>query len=389
MLIYNAEIHTMDQRGVIPCGWAETEGRKIKAVGEGAPADIPADSINAEGGILLPGFIDAHTHLGIIEDSLDFEGDDCNESTDPFTPQMRAIDGINPFDRCFEEARMRGITAVASSPGSANACGGEIAAVKTFGRRIDDMLIRSCGIKFALGENPKNVYNGREETPITRMAITALIREGLYKARRYVHDMDSYYSDSENGEPPEYDIKCEALMPLLERRIKAFFHCHRADDICTAMRIAKEFGLDPVIVHGTEGQLIADIIAGEDIPVICGPLICDRCKPEMRGLELKNASVLHESGVKIAICTDHTVTPIQYLPLSAQAAVKGGLSLDEALKAVTVIPAEILGIGDVTGSLAEGKDADLQLYRKGANPLDLLSEPVLVMIDGNICRREI
>ena len=388
MLIYNAEIHTMDQRGVIPCGWAETEGRKIKAVGEGAPADIPADSINAEGGILLPGFIDAHTHLGIIEDSLDFEGDDCNESTDPFTPQMRAIDGINPFDRCFEEARMRGITAVASSPGSANACGGEIAAVKTFGRRIDDMLIRSCGIKFALGENPKNVYNGREETPITRMAITALIREGLYKARRYVHDMDSYYSDSENYDPPEYDIKCEALMPLLERRIKAFFHCHRADDICTAMRIAKEFGLDPVIVHGTEGQLIADIIAGEDIPVICGPLICDRCKPEMRGLELKNASVLHESGVKIAICTDHTVTPIQYLPLSAQAAVKGGLSLDEALKAVTVIPAEILGIGDVTGSLAEGKDADLQLYRKGANPLDLLSEPVLVMIDGNICRRE-
>ena len=378
-----------DQRGVIPCGWAETEGRKIKAVGEGAPADIPADSINAEGGILLPGFIDAHTHLGIIEDSLDFEGDDCNESTDPFTPQMRAIDGINPFDRCFEEARMRGITAVASSPGSANACGGEIAAVKTFGRRIDDMLIRSCGIKFALGENPKNVYNGREETPITRMAITALIREGLYKARRYVHDMDSYYSDSENYDPPEYDIKCEALMPLLERRIKAFFHCHRADDICTAMRIAKEFGLDPVIVHGTEGQLIADIIAGEDIPVICGPLICDRCKPEMRGLELKNASVLHESGVKIAICTDHTVTPIQYLPLSAQAAVKGGLSLDEALKAVTVIPAEILGIGDVTGSLAEGKDADLQLYRKGANPLDLLSEPVLVMIDGNICRREI
>ena len=389
MLIYNAEIHTMDQRGVIPCGWAETEGRKIKAVGEGAPADIPADSINAEGGILLPGFIDAHTHLGIIEDSLDFEGDDCNESTDPFTPQMRAIDGINPFDRCFEEARMRGITAVASSPGSANACGGEIAAVKTFGRRIDDMLIRSCGIKFALGENPKNVYNGREETPITRMAITALIREGLYKARRHVHDMDSYYSDSENYAPPEYDIKCEALMPLLERRIKAFFHCHRADDICTAMRIAKEFGLDPVIVHGTEGQLIADIIAGEDIPVICGPLICDRCKPEMRGLELKNASVLHESGVKIAICTDHTVTPIQYLPLSAQAAVKGGLSLDEALKAVTVIPAEILGIGDVTGSLAEGKDADLQLYRKGANPLDLLSEPVLVMIDGNICRREI
>ena len=389
MLIYNAEIHTMDSQGVIPCGWVETEGGSIKTVGEGVPADIPADAVDADGGMLLPGFIDAHTHLGIVEDSLDFEGDDCNESTDPFTPQMRAIDGINPFDRCFEDARTRGITTVASGPGSANACGGEIAAIKTYGRRIDDMLIKSCGIKFALGENPKNVYNGREETPVTRMAIAALIREGLYKARRYVHDMDSYYSDSENYDPPEYDIKCEALMPLLDRKVKAFFHCHRADDICTAMRIAKEFGLDPVIIHGTEGQLIADIIAAEEIPVICGPLICDRCKPEMKGLELKNASLLHESGVKIAICTDHTVIPVQYLPLSAQAAVKGGLGFGEALKTLTINPAAILGIDDVTGSVTEGKDADIQLYRKGDNPLDLMSEPLLVMISGNICRREI
>lgn len=389
MLIYNAEIHTLDSRGVIANGWIETENNKIKAIGEGAPAEIPEGSINAQGGLLMPGFIDAHTHLGIIEDGLDFEGDDCNESTDPFTPQMRAIDGINPFDRCFEEARMRGITAAASSPGSANPCGGEIAALKTNGRRVDDMLIKKCGIKFALGENPKNVYNGREETPITRMAITALIREGLYKARRYVHDMDSYYSDSENYDPPEYDIKCEALMPLLERKIKAFFHCHRADDICTAMRIASEFALDPVIIHGTEGHKIADIIAEEKVPVICGPLMCDRCKPEMRGLELKNAAVLHENGVKIAICTDHTVTPIQYLPLSAQTAIKGGLSFDEAVKTITVSPAEILGIDDVTGSLREDKDADLQLYRKGDNPLDLMCEPVLVMVSGEICRREV
>lgn len=389
MLIYNAEIYTMDQRGVIPCGWLETAEGRITGIGEGTPESIPADAVDAEGGMLLPGFIDAHTHLGIIEDGLAFEGDDCNESTDPFTPHMRAIDGINPFDRCFEEARMRGITSAASCPGSANPCGGEICAIKTDGRRIDDMLIKNCGIKFAMGENPKNVYNGKDEAPVTRMAVAAVIREGLYKARRYVHDMDSYYSDSENYDPPEYDIKCEALMPLLERKQKAFFHCHRADDICTAMRIAKEFSLDPVIIHGTEGYKIADIIAEEEVPVICGPVICDRCKPEMAGLELKNAAVLSENGVKISICTDHTVIPIQYLPLSAQAAVKGGLSFEKALHTLTSAPAEILGIDETTGTLTVGKDADLQLYAKGTNPLDLMSEPKLVMISGRVCRSEV
>lgn len=388
MLIYNAEIYTMDSAGVIPNGWVKTENGKITEIGSGNPDNVPENGIDAKGGMLLPGFIDAHTHLGIIEDGIDFEGDDCNESTDPFTPQMRAIDGINPFDRCFEEARMRGITATASSPGSANPCGGEICAIKTNGRRIDDMLIKNCGIKFAMGENPKNVYNGREETPVTRMAVTALIREGLHKARRYVRDMDSYYSDSENYDPPEYDIKCEALMPLLDRKIKAFFHCHRADDICTAIRISKEFSLDAVIIHGTEGYKIADIIAEEKVPVIAGPIICDRCKPEMRGLELKNAAVMHQNGVKTAVCTDHTVIPIQYLPLSAQAAVKGGLSFEDALKTITINPAEILGIDETTGSISVGKDADIQLYRKGENPLDLMSEPRLVMISGDICRME-
>lgn len=388
MLIYNAEIVTMDERGTIKKGWLETDGGNIGAVGEGDPDNIPEDSLDAQGGLLLPGFIDAHTHLGIIEDGIDFEGDDCNESSEAFTPQMRAIDGINPFDRCFEEARMRGITTVASCPGSANACGGEIGVIKTAGRRIDDMLIKTCGMKFALGENPKRVYNEKGETPLTRMATAAIIREGLYKSRRYAHDMDIYYSDNENYEPPEYDIKCEALMPLLDRKQKAFFHCHRADDICTAMRIAKEFSLELVIIHGTEGYKIADILGEEEIPVICGPLICDRCKPEMRGLELKNAAVLAENNVKLAICTDHTVIPIQYLPISAQAAVKGGLDMEKALRSLTIDAAEILGVDDVTGSLTVGKDADIQLYRRGESPLDLMSEPVLVMIDGEIIRGE-
>ncbi len=388
MLIYNAEIITMDGTGIIKKGWLETDGGNIGAIGEGDPVNIPEDSLDAQGGLILPGFIDAHTHLGIIEDGVDFEGDDCNESTDAFTPQMRTVDGINPFDRCFEEARMRGITTVASCPGSANACGGEISVIKTAGRRIDDMLIKTCGMKFALGENPKRVYSEKGTTPVTRMATAAIIREGLYKSRRYAHDMDIYYSDNENYEPPEYDIKCEALMPLLERKQKAFFHCHRADDICTAMRIAKEFSLELVIIHGTEGYKVADILGEEEVPVICGPLICDRCKPEMRGLELKNAAILAENNVKLAICTDHTVIPIQYLPISAQAAVKGGLDMEKALRSLTIDAAEILGVDDVTGSLTAGKDADIQLYRKGESPLDLMSEPVLVMIDGEIIKRE-
>lgn len=386
MLIYNAEIHTMDKAGtVIEKGWIEIKDGIIEGLGEGAPLSVKGDSIDASGKAVYPGFIDAHTHMGIIENGLCFEGDDCNEATDPFTPHLRALDGINPFDRCFEEARERGITAVASSPGSANACGGEICAIKTNGRCIDDMLIKTCGIKFALGENPKGVYNDKDETPITRMAIAALIREGLYKAKRYNHDTDTYLSDNEDYEPPEYDIKCEALQPLLERKQKAFFHCHRADDICTAIRIAKEFSLDAVIVHATEGWKIADILARENIPVICGPIICDRCKPEMKGLEIKNAAVLKNNGVKISICTDHPVIPIQYLPISVQAAVKGGLSSDMAIRAVTSEAAEILGIEEETGSLEKGKAADLQLYEKEENPLDLMTEPSLVMIDGAIC----
>ena len=372
----------MEKRRSIENGWIEIENGKIIAVEEGSPDVVGTEDLDGQGKLLIPGFIDAHTHLGIIENGIDFEGDDCNEATDPFTPQLRTIDGINPMDRCFEEAYKRGITSAVVAPGSANPCGGEIIAVKTYGRRIDDMIIKPVGIKFALGENPKRVYNDRDETPVTRMATAALIREGLTKAKRYLADIDAYEIDKENNDMPEFDLKNHALIPLLRREISAHFHCHRADDMFTAVRIAKEFDLKLVIVHATEGHLIADILGTEKLSAISGPVICDRCKPEMKGLELKNTAELIKNGVKTSICTDHPVIPIQYLPASAAMAVKGGLDSDIALEAITINAAEIAGIDDTTGSIAVGKDADLQLYC--GNPLDIMNDPELVMINGKV-----
>lgn len=380
MKIYNAVIHTMTDAGIIANGFISVENGKISEVSEGYPDSISADDIDAECSLLLPGFIDAHTHLGILENGLDFEGDDCNEASDPFTPQMRAIDGVNPMDFCFEEARRSGVTAVMTSPGSANACGGSMLVMKTMGVCVDDMAVSSTGMKFALGENPKNVYNGRDEAPKTRMATAAIIREGLYKAKRYLSDCEAADDDSEL---PDFDAKCEALIPLLKGDMKAHFHCHRADDICTAIRIAKEFHLEAVIVHGTEAHLIPDVLKKADIPVICGPTLCDRCKPEMKNLTIENPAILKKAGVEIAVCTDHTVIPVQYLSECAALAVKGGLSAEEALYSITMGAAKILGIDRRMGSIAVGMDADIQLYRR--DPLDLREDPWLVMINGKEC----
>ena len=219
MKIWNATIHTMTDRGVIENGYVCIEDGKITAVESGRPAELAPEDIDAAGSLLLPGFIDAHTHLGIIENGIAFEGDDCNEATDPFTPHLRVIDGVNPLDRCFQEAREAGVTTVMTSPGSANTCGGAMAILKTAGRMVDRMCI-GTGMKFALGENPKSVYNDRDETPITRMATAAIIREGLAKAQRYQQELDFAESDPDEH-MPDYDAKSEALLPLLERDVKA------------------------------------------------------------------------------------------------------------------------------------------------------------------------
>ena len=280
MKIWNATIHTMTDAGILENGYVCIENGKITEVGTGTPSVLAPEDIDAGGSVLLPGFIDAHTHLGIIENGIAFEGDDCNEATDPFTPHLRVIDGVNPLDHCFAEARAAGVTTVMTSPGSANACGGTMAILKTAGRMADRMQI-GTGVKFALGENPKSVYNDRDETPITRMATAAMIREGLAKAQRYQQELDFAESDPDEH-MPDYDAKSEALLPLLERDVKAHFHCHRADDICTAIRIAREFNLDYVIIHGTEGHLIADILAEENarsLPVrSCATAASRRCR---------------------------------------------------------------------------------------------------------------
>ncbi len=383
MLITNLKIKTMEQND-IDNGYIYIKENKIKALGEMSDLSVTDEqTIDAKGATAYPGFIDAHSHLGMWENGLGFEGDDGNEETDPSTPHLRAVDAVNPMDFCFEEAVNAGITTVLTGPGSANPIAGNWCAVKTYGRRIDDMLIKAnIGMKFSLGENPKSVYNGKNETPITRMGIAAIIREELLKAQRY---MESKKKAKKSGDDmPEYDIKSEALIPLLKGKCKAFFHAHRADDIFTAIRISKEFKLDYVIVHATEGYKIADILKEEDAHVIAGPIICDRSKPELRDASNKNVATLEENGVKVAICTDHPVIPIQYLNISAGVCVKNGLDYEKALKMLTIIPAEICGIDDKVGSIKVGKDADIVIFDK--DPLELCAAPKHIIINGELIK---
>lgn len=385
MLLYNGNIHTMCGKTIEDGAVLFTDGIISKIFNKNEYSAGDGD-INLNGGDLYPGFIDAHTHLGMIEDGLGFEGDDSNEETDPVTPQLRAIDAINAMDDCFREALDGGITTVVTGPGSANPVAGQLIAMKTYGKRVDDMFIRNVGVKFALGENPKTVYNDKSVTPITRMATAALIREAIFKAKKYDQDIKQA-DENPDFDPPEFDIKSESLLPLIRKEVKAHFHCHRADDIFTAIRIAKEFDIDYVIIHGTEGHLIADELGKEKSDIIVGPVLCDRSKPEMKKLSTDNGYKLWKSGVRIALCTDHPVIPVQYLPVCAGICVKAGLPYEEAIKAITINAAEIAGIDDVTGSIKAGKDADFVMFN--GNPLEVMSETALVICKGKIVKNNI
>ena len=385
MLIQNGVVHPMDAP-VIPRGFVLLEGDKIAAVGpmEALPAGYSGEVLDAEGGHILPGFIDAHCHLGLFGDALGFEADDGNESTDPCTPQLRAVDGVNPLDRGFREAREGGVTTVLTGPGSANPIAGQFAALKTDGRWVDEMVVKApIAMKFALGENPKSVYNDRKETPVTRMATAAIIRENLAKAQEY-QDKQSKAEEDPDEDVPDYDAKLEALAPVATGALPAHFHAHRADDIATAVRISGEFGLKLVVVHGTEGYLVPELLAQANVPVITGPCLTDRSKPELVGQTLSNPARLRAAGVKVAICTDHPETPIQYLPLCAAMAVRGGMEPEDALAAITRDAAEIAGISKRVGTLTPGKDADVVVT--SGHPFDWSGEIRAVFLNGKRVR---
>lgn len=393
MLFINAFLVTMEPTPEgflsIPDAFLLTEGDKIAALGPMSQCPdrsaFPAQEVmDLAGKKVYPGFIDAHCHMGLAEEGLNFEGDDLNEMTDPVTPHLRGIDAINPLNKSFSEAVDAAVTTVVTGPGSANAIGGQFCAIKTFGHNVDKMVIQEpVAMKFALGENPKGCYNDKSETPMTRMATAALIREQLAKAVRYHEDCCKAQED-EDTDPPDFDAKCEALLPVVSGELKAHFHCHRTDDIFTAIRIAREFDLDFVLVHCTEGHLIAEDLAQEGVCAITGPLLTTRSKPELANATDQNPGILSHHGVKTAICTDYNVMPIGMLPICAGVAVREGMDYMQALAAITIHPAEIVGIADRVGSLKVGKDADFSVFAE--DPLTIAAKPKLVVINGKIVR---
>jgi imidazolonepropionase-like amidohydrolase len=350
---------------------------KIAAV-EGAGFAVPdgAQVVDATGKWVLPGFVDAHAHVGLAEEGQGWAGQDTNERTNPVTPQIRALDGINPDDLGLRDAIGGGVLAVNVNPGSANPIGGQTVAIKCWGRTVDEMVLREpAGLKSALGENPKRVYGERNETPSTRTGTASVIRGAFVAAQNYLAKQDAA-----GGEPADRDLKLEAMARVLRREIPWRQHCHRADDIATAMRMAREFGYDLVIDHGTEAYLLADQIAAASIPVIIGPLFTSRSKVELRNRSLANPGRLAAAGVTIAITTDHPVVPIHFLIHQATLAVKEGLDPVTALEAVTINPARILGVDSRIGSLAAGKDADLVIW--SGDPLDVMSRAERAYLDG-------
>lgn len=347
------------------------EGAAIAALGTDVRVPDGADVLDAGGKWLLPGFIDAHTHLGVHEEAEGEAGNDTNEMTDPVTASARALDAINPYEMGFDDALSGGVTCVNVNPGSGNPVGGLTVALRTHGRYIEDMVLRSpSGLKSALGENPKRIYAEKKATPSTRMGTAMVLRQAFVAAQNYLGKAE------EHGR----DLNLEALGMVLRREIPWRQHAHRADDIATAMRLAEEFDYELVLDHGTEAHLLADVIAAKNIPVLIGPLFTSRSKVELRNRSLANPGKLAAAGVQISIITDHPVVPIHFLVHQATLAVKEGLDRDTALRAITLNPAMVMGVAGRVGSLAAGKEADLVLW--SGDPLDVMQRALEAWIAG-------
>jgi imidazolonepropionase-like amidohydrolase len=377
ILIRNARVLTMEDDQVLQGGEILIQDGKIAAVGSALSAP-GARVVDAKGMYALPGVVDAHCHIGMFEDGMGFEGDDGNEATDPLTPQLRALDAINPMDRCFSEALSAGVTCAATGPGSANVIGGQFLAMKTNGCDLEQMVIKEpLAMKAAFGENPKRVYSGKHQTPETRMATAAILRGALMDAREYLKK-----KQLGGDKAPEFDLKKEMLSKVLSGELLLKCHAHRADDILTAIRIAREFGLRISLEHCTEGYLIADALKRANVPCILGPLLSDRSKIELRNMSFKAPGILHKAGVRFALMTDHPVIPMQYLMVQAGICVREGLDEMEALRAITLNAAWAIGLDDRLGSLKAGKDADIALY--DGHPLDTRTRVKQVYVNGEL-----
>ncbi len=378
LALTNVKILTMEDKDYLT-GTVLLKNGKIAAVGENIAIPDGYQEIDLTAKTLLPGMIDAHTHVGIGEEGLGWEGRDYNEMSDPITPHLRAIDAVNPADEAFKEARENGVTALMTGPGSANVIGGENLVLKTKSANlIEKMILKDpAGIKAAFGENPKKVYSDQKKSPMTRMAVAAAMREALIKAEDYLSEKEKKRT---SGELFKRDIKMESLGRILNKEIPLKIHAHRADDIATALRIAKEFAIDITIEHCTEGHLLAEELRESNIAAVVGPSMTGRVKVELKELSFRTACVLNEAGVLVALMSDHPVVPVYNLPVYAALAVKAGMERKEALKAITINPAKILQVDNRVGSIKVGKDADLVVF--SGDPLLLESKVEMVFIDG-------
>ena len=354
------------------------ENGKITTIGRELSIPSGFRVIDAQGRLVTPGCIDAHCHVGLDNEGMSWEGDDFNEMVDPVTPQIRAIDSINPLDEGLFDAIQGGVTTACTGPGSANVVGGTFAVIKLYGKRVDKMILKDpAAMKCAFGENPKGCYgkNGGK-APMTRMGTAALLRELLFKAIRYKEDLEA-------GKDPAFDMKLEAMLPVIKGEIPLKCHCHRADDILTAVRIAKEFGLKATLDHCTDGERIADELAEENFPVFIGPSLGHKSKIELAHKSFTTPGILNRAGLTVSIITDAPVIPLRYLPMCAGLAVNSGMDRGEAWKAITINPARSLGVHDRIGSLEPGKDADIVIWT--SDPLTSIGgEALITIIDGKV-----